>query len=261
VSAVGTQIKSVFLKDIMEKFFINLGQKLGTTVNKGKWYYKSLFGSEKEAIEAEYVMGQALAANISREIQIYKDPSFQNLIDGIGEKLIQKVVSKQRKFKFTVVLTKDINAFALPGGFIFITNALLNKVKLNENEIAYVLAHEIMHVVLKHPINRILADYSTQVISNIVVKGGTLGVLAKQLLTSLLRSSYSQDNEFEADNYAVRLMKSAGFDPNAAKTFLIRLKPDSNKDIPIYHYFLSHPPMNERIDKIEPLIKQKIKKS
>lgn len=107
----------------MEKFFITLGRKLGTTVNKGKWYYKSLFGSEEEAIEAEHVLGKALAANISCEMKIDHDSSVQKLIDETGEKLIQKVVNKQRKFKLNIVLTKDINAFALPGGYIFITNA------------------------------------------------------------------------------------------------------------------------------------------
>lgn len=238
----------------MEKFFINLGRKLGTTVNKGKWYYKSLFGSEDEAIEAEYIMGRELAANIGREMKIDNDPSLQSLLDEIGGKLIEKVINKQRKFKFNIVSTNDINAFALPGGFIFITNGLLNKIKLNKDEIAFVLSHEIMHVVLKHPINRILTDYSTQIISNIVMKGGTLGLIAKQVLSSLLRSSYSQDNEFEADNYAVRLMYSAGFDPQAAKTFLAKLEESSPENLPIYNYFLSHPPIDDRMEKIDTVL-------
>ncbi len=238
----------------MEKFFINLGRKLGTTVNKGRWYYKSLFGNEEEALQAEYVMGKELAANIGRELKIDNDPSLQSLLDEIGGKLIEKVINKQRKFKFNVVSTNDINAFALPGGFIFITNGLLNKIKLNKNEIAFVLSHEIMHVVLKHPINRILADYSTQIISNIVIKGGTLGLIAKQILSSLLRSSYSQDNEFEADSYAVRLMYSAGFDPQAAKTFLAKLEEISPENLPIYNYFLSHPPLEDRTEKIDTVL-------
>ncbi len=243
----------------MEKFFINLGRKLGTTVNKSKWYYKSLFGSEDEAIEAEYVLGKTLAANIGRETKIINDPIQQNLLDEVGGKLIEKVVNKKRRFKFHVVETKDINAFALPGGFIFVTNALLDKIGLNRNELAYVLSHEIMHVVLKHPINRILTDYSAQVISNIFLKGGAIGLIAKQLIGSLLRSSYSQDNELEADNYAVRLMNSAGFDPQASRSVLTKLAVRSSEDIPIYNYFLSHPTIIERIQKIEKVLaKRKI---
>ena len=235
----------------MEKFFINLGRKLGTTVNRGKWYYKLLFGSEDEAIEAEHVLGKALAANISQEMKIAGDPIRQELLDEVGGKLVAKVVNKKRKFKFQIFKTNDINAFALPGGFIFVTHALLDKIELNRDETAYILAHEIMHVVLKHPINRILTNYSTQIISNIFVKGGAVGLMAKQLIGSLLQSTYSQDNEFEADNYAVRLMKSAGFDPQASKLVLAKLAANSSKDIPVYNYFLSHPTIAERIEKID----------
>jgi predicted Zn-dependent protease len=238
----------------MEKFFITLGRKLGTTVNKGKWYYKSLFGSEDEAIEAEYLMGKTLAANIKQEMVVINDPALQNLLDEIGGKLAQKIVNKKRKFKFQAVATNDINAFALPGGFIFVTAALLKKIELNRDEIAYILAHEIMHVVLKHPINRILTDYSARVISNLFIKGGTVGMIAKQLIDKLLRSSYSQDNEYEADNYAVRLMNSAGFEPQASKSVLKKLAATSPEDIPIYNYFLSHPSVKERIEKIDKVL-------
>jgi predicted Zn-dependent protease len=235
----------------MEKFFINLGRKLGTTVNKSKWYYKSLFGSEDEAIEAEHVLGKALASNIGQGMVVINDPTIQNLLDEVGVKLIEKVVNKKRKFKFQALATKDINAFALPGGFIFVTHALLDKIEMNRDELSYILAHEIMHVVLKHPINRILTDYSAQVISNIFLKGGTIGLIAKKLVGNLLRSSYSQDNEFEADNYAVRLMNSASFDPHASKSVLKKLAATSPDDIPIYNYFLSHPSVKERIEKID----------
>lgn len=238
----------------MDRFFINLGRKLGTTVNKGKWYYKSLLGSEDEAIEAEYLMGKTLAANIGQENAVVNNPSLQKLLDEIGGELVARIVNKKRKFKFQVVVTKDINAFALPGGFIFITASLLNKIELNRDEIAYILAHEIMHVVLKHPINRILTDYSARIISNLFIKGGTVGMIAKQLIDKLLRSSYSQENELEADNYAVRLMSSAGFDPHASKSVLKKLAATSPEDIPIYNYFLSHPAVKERIEKIEKVI-------
>ena len=241
----------------MEKFFINLGRKLGNSVNRGKWYYKSIFGSEEEALQAEYIMGKKFAADIERDMKVAGNSSLQISLDEIGGKLIKKVRNKQRQFNFNVILTNDINAFALPGGFIFITFALLDKINHSKDEIAFVLAHEIVHVVLKHPINRIVADYSTQIISNIVVKGGALGVLAKQALASMLKNCYSQDNELEADHYAVRMMYGAGFDPQSAKTLLARLKQSSPEDYPIYNYFLSHPPIDERIRLIDIVTRQR----
>lgn len=243
----------------MEKFFIYLGRKLGTAVNKGMWYYKSLFGSDDEAIEAEYVLGKSLAGSLSREMKTTDDSSFQNFLDEVGRKLIAKVVNKKRKFKFDIIETNEVNAFALPGGFIFVTQALLNKIELNQDELAYILSHEIMHVVLKHPINRILADYSAQIIANIFMKGGAIGLIAKQLIGSLLRSSYSQENEFEADNYAVRLMISAGFNPCASISVLAKLSVSTVQDVPMYNYFLSHPSASERIEKIARLMDKSTK--
>lgn len=238
----------------MEKFFINLGRRLGTAVNRGRWYYQSLFGSDDEALDAEYLMGKNLAASMGQELVVIDDPALQALLDEIGGKLASKVINKKRKFKFQAAASNEINAFALPGGFIFVTAALLKKVEFDREAIAYILAHEIMHVVLKHPINRILREYSAQIISNIFLKGGTVGMIARQLIGNLLRSSYSQDNEFEADNYAVRLMSSAGFNPQAAKSVLTKLAITSSADRSIYNYFLSHPAIEERIEKIDTVI-------
>lgn len=238
----------------MANLFYKLGKKYGSSLIKGKWYYKSLFGSEEEAIEAETWVGRQLAIKITQEMKIDVDPSHQQIANEIGEKLCKRVTDKNRKFRFYVLFASDVNAFALPGGYIFLTDALLKLVDKNRDEIAFVLAHEILHVMLKHPFNRIIADHSFRAVSNIVTKSGVLGTFAKQAIGDLLKKSYSREKELEADKYAVRLMYSAGFDPHSAKTLLRKLEPGSPADLPVYNYFLTHPSIEERIEKIDKLI-------
>ena len=110
---------------------------------------------------------------------------------------------------------------------------------------------------LKHPFNRIVADFSSQVVSNLITRGGALSALAKKMLSDLLQKSYSRDKEFEADRLAVRLMYSAGYNPLASKVLLGRLKKHSPEDIPIYNYFSTHPSIDDRIKRIDDLIVEK----
>ncbi|MBC8180397.1 M48 family metalloprotease [candidate division KSB1 bacterium] len=241
----------------MTNIYYNLGRKVGASINKGKWYYQSAFGSEKDAIKAELAVGRELARNIAKENKIIKDPSLQNIIDEIGDQLFRKVIDKKRKYKFYIVASPDINGFALPGGLIFLKDKLLKKIYDHKDEIAFVLAHEMMHIVFKHPMERIVADYSTNVVTKLLVKGGSLGMLAKQVLANLLKSGYSQDKEFEADEYAVRIMYSAGFNPTGAIGLLRKLESSSKNNLSIFNYFVSHPSADERIKKIESIIKKR----
>lgn len=241
----------------MSKFFYNLGRKAGASLMKGKWYYKSVFGSEEESIRAEYSIGKQLALKMEEKIPTTKDQQDNERLNEIGERLCKRLVNKTRKFKFCILSSRDINAFALPGGFIYITRQLYDMIKENPNEVAFVLAHEIMHVVEKHPFDRILSDYSIQIITNIIFKGGPISAIANKAMTSFLRSTYSQDNELEADSYAVKLMYAANFDPLASTTMLCKLKKDSPEKLPIYNYFISHPTIEDRIQKIESLVKRK----
>lgn len=240
----------------MEKFFRFLGRKAGSAYKRGRWYYKTLLGSDEEGIRAEYAMGKELAAKMKEELHLVEQAEAHRFIDDIGARLVGQIKHNQRQFEFNIIASKDVNAFALPGGFIFITVALLEQSEMNRDEIAFVLAHEIVHVLFKHPVKRIFAGYSTEVISSVLIRGGTWGILAKQILGELLRKGYSRDNELEADEYAVKLMRKAGFNPEAGKTNLKRLTEIEPESLPIYNYFLTHPPIEERVEAIEKLIKK-----
>ena len=239
------------------KLFYKLGRIVGSSISKGKWYYQSIFGSEDEAIRAELLVGRELARQVKNQMTIINDQMGQQILDDIGGKLYGKIPNKKREFRFYLVNNKDINAFALPGGLIFLTYPLFNLIHQSPDEVAFVLAHEMMHVVFKHPIKQIFANYSMRFIMTVLTRGGSLGSVAEQMLGSLLKSAYSHESEFEADEYAVRLMYSAGFNPSGSKSLLRTLKKTSNEQLSIYNYFLSHPPIDDRIDKIDSLMKKR----
>jgi predicted Zn-dependent protease len=125
---------------------------------------------------------------------------------------------------------------------------------LDRDEIASVLSHEIVHIVSGHPLKRIMTTKSLSVISNAIRAGGVIGNMAKQTLTSLIESNYSQENELHADYIGVKLMTSAGYDPQASARMLQRLKGTGKKTDSTFSYFSTHPPIEERIHKIKPLL-------
>ena len=240
----------------MEKFFRYLGHKAGPSIRKGKWIYHSYFADKATAIESEYIVGRELAAHMLREFQVIDNTKENGLLQDIGTQLCTRVINKERKFKFNIVSSKEVNAFALPGGFIFVTQALLQKCQMNRDEIAFVLAHEMVHVVSRHPLKRILSNFSLKIVENIVKTRGAAGQFAKRALASFLRNGYSRENELEADKYGVKLMSSAGFDERGASGLLNHLRENKSGNPEIFNYFSSHPPIDERIGQIRSLTKK-----
>lgn len=157
----------------------------------------------------------------------YEDPELNRYVSSIGDFLVQTSERSDLKFTFTILDTPVVNAFALPGGYVYITRGLLS-LATNEAEIAGVLGHEIGHVTARHSAER----YGQTVAANIATVG--LGVLlggeaaqAGGLLGGLLLRSYSREQEFEADTLGGRYLARAGYDTAAMAGFLSQLQAHS----------------------------------
>ena len=242
----------------MEEFFRFIGKKTGQTLRRGKWLYKAALGSEEEAIDAEYFVGKEIAGKITQLNKIDSNLEIHKLINSVGEKLIEKLKNSYRKFSFNSIISPDVNAFALPGGFIFATNSILQLTNYNEDEIAFILGHEIGHVVRRHIFNRTIANSSLNIISMVSKPGGLVGGLAMRTINQLIQSGYSRDQEFEADSFGTILMYSAGFNPHSASTLLERLEAGKQSDSFVFNYFASHPPVKERVRKINYIIRTRL---
>ncbi len=158
----------------------------------------------------------------------YADPALTGYIASIGNLLAQTSETPGTKFTFTVLDTPIVNAFALPGGYVYTTRGLLALAD-NEAEVAGVLAHEIGHVTARHSAER----YGQSVAANVL--GLSLGlVLGRGPATDIYGAvagvalrSYSREQEYESDLLGVRYMARAGYDPGAMASFLRRLRAHS----------------------------------
>lgn len=234
----------------MEQLFVKLGRKAGKTWIKGRWAFQSIFGTEEEGIDAEQRLGAELNAEMRQEVSLISDTSLQSDITSIGAQLTARLTKSQREYHFYGIQSSDINAFALPGGFIYIAAGLLNLPNLLTHELAFILGHEIGHVHNGHPFDRLLAQTSLNLFSRIKSAGSILGNAAKTLSMNLIRSNYSQEQELEADWFGVRMLHSAGYDVNAAVNALQMLHESKGKETVDFHYFSTHPSIEKRISEI-----------
>ena len=159
------------------------------------------------------------------------------------------LLNKKRHFQTTLVNDSQPNAFALPGGFLFVEQSLLELCQWNRDEAAFVLAHEIGHVIEGHAIERLVGDRVIgQAIGRLPI-GGMPGMLLRQAAAMFVTTAYSREQEFQADNFAARLAAAAGFDPTAGTRLFHRLESlkNQNEALPLADYFATHPPLEERV--------------
>ena len=153
---------------------------------------------------------------------------WQAYIDDLGQKLAQHSEMPELNWTFTVLNDTNVNAFALPGGYVYITRGLL-ALASDEAEVAGVLGHEIGHVTARHSAQR----YSSAVAANLGVQ--VLGVLSRAygvngaqniaaMGAELALKSYSRDQELEADMLGVRYIIRAGYDPDSMTSFFTKLR-------------------------------------
>ncbi len=230
----------------MGKFFYNLGRMVGPNLRKANWVFRSLTGTEAEADAAELAVGRDLAQAYARPLELDSDPAVQRLLDDVGGRLAQCYRQRRYRFTFRAVLATEPNAFALPGGYIFVMRPLLEMCGWDRDELAFVLGHEMGHVTCRHAIERLMASSLIQTGLGRVPAAGAL----VQIATSLLQQGYSQGQELEADNMGVRLAHLGGFDPSASVRALSRLGGLPPEAWLASTYFSSHPPVHVRIEHI-----------
>ena len=236
----------------MGRFFYNLGKKAGPKLRKGKWIWRSLTGTEEEIVSAEYQVGRDLAEELTSQITISEDSDARQLISQTGEKLAAWVAKKYRKFDFRVIHEGKPNAFALPGGFIFITESLIELCGKDTDAIAFVLAHEMAHVIRGHAIDRLITSSAINVASRTAATRGAVGAWVKRVGIGFVESAYSQDTEIEADTLGARLMKAAGYDADGPVRLFERLAKitDEEQLSLLSEYFSTHPKLAVRIQNI-----------
>lgn len=208
--------------------------------------------------QSEIEIGKNTDRQIRQKYRVSSNATRSQRINAIGQRL---AANSDRKINYTFTVLDDemVNAFAAPGGFIYITTGLLKRLE-NDNEIAAVLSHEIGHVVEKHSLKAIqrqmLAQFGLQIMTSLLGEGGlsqSLLLKASEISASLLLLKNSRQNELQSDIDGVRLMRLSGYDPHAMIDVQRMLLAQSSRDSGLA-ILSTHPPSQERIDMIQKAI-------
>lgn len=199
--------------------------------------------------QSEIALGRDIDRQICRKLKVSIDPSLQQRLDSIGSRVAQFSDRKDLTYRFSVVEDKDLNAFAIPGGFIYVNSGLMSVA--TDDELACVLAHEIGHVAARHSVKKLQANLGYQIIMNIVlgVSNAQSLVRATNIVFNLVSLGYSRQDEYLADRLSIKYSKKAGFNPYGMITFFEKLKEEARRRGPNFNlvFLSSHPPINERI--------------
>ena len=211
--------------------------------------------------EQEIQMGREYNAQILRQYQIYEDEKIQNYVQSIGESLAKKSHRPNLIYRFTVLDSPEINAFALPGGYIYINRGLMAYMS-SEEELAAVLGHEIGHVTARHSVKQYSQAQLMGVLSAAIEinSGRTAGDIAN-LASGALLSGYGREMELEADDLGAQYIYQDGYSPQGMYDVLAVLKDQEIYSKKVakqrgieprnYHgVFASHPSNDKRLQEI-----------
>jgi len=206
--------------------------------------------------EQEIAIGLQSKPEITQQYGgLYPDERLQTLVDAIGNKLVQHSIARETPYQYEFHLLADpntINAFALPGGQIFITYALFSK--LNEAQLAGVLGHEIGHVIGRHSAERIAESSFWQTIS----MGASVGADAGGIVGSIGQNTLLKNgrgDELESDELGVLLMIQSGYNPYEMIKVMEVLR-DAAGPNRVPEFQSSHPDPDNRIEKIKEAIEK-----
>ena len=189
---------------------------------------------------------------------LYPNEEYQKMVDDIGKALVASSVAKNSGYPFDFHLLRDdrtINAFALPGGQIFITYALFAKLK-NKDQLAGVLGHEIGHVIGRHSAARMAKQELTQgLISGAAVGFDPNTAQGAAAIANVINMKYGRDDELESDDLGVKLMLDAGYNPEHLIGVMEILKQAAGPNR-TPEFQSTHPDPENRIEKIKAAIQK-----
>ncbi len=235
----------------------------------GSTSYNEVTG-EKQRVsispQQEIALGLQAAPKMAQQFGgLYPNREAQQLVDRVGQKLVRESNASKTPYKYEFHLLRDektLNAFALPGGQIFITAGLLKRLK-SEGQLAGVLGHEIAHVVARHSAEHMAKQQLTQGLTGAAViaaydpdnPASRNSAQVAAMIGGLINMKYGRDDELESDRYGVRFMAQAGYDPRGL-IGLMKILGEASQGQRQPEFFSTHPNPENRIAKIQQAIKQ-----
>lgn len=227
-----------------------------TKVNPG-W---NMFSAQQDV-----EIGAQSAAQAEQQLPILRDPEVDAYVNRIGQKLAVNAGGPQFQYRFRVVNASDINAFALPGGYIYLNRGIIENAQ-NEGEVAGVLAHEIAHSALRHGTHQASKAYAAQAGLQILggLLGGKVGNNTAQILNTVggvglnaLFLKFSRELETQADVRGAQILAASGYTPADMVSFFNQLaKVDNSRKTTWLSHHPAPPDRQARIEKERQLLKE-----
>lgn len=200
-------------------------------------------------------LGQEAAAQVEKTQPVVKNAQIDSYINELGHRLAQSPHAGTFPFSFHVIYDKNINAFALPGGPIFVNTATFLAAD-NEAQLAGVLAHEMSHIALRHGTHQASKGNVINMLANLAgaaTGNGLMGALAREginLGANSVLLHYSRDAESGADYNGAQIMADAGYDPRQMAEFFRKLETHSNSSA-VAQFLSDHPNPGNRVTAVE----------
>ncbi len=210
---------------------------------------------------SEVSIGKSAAKQISKKYKISENKEDISRLKSIGQRVAASSDRQDLDYEFYIIEDDELNAFTIPGGHVYIHRGLYDK--LDDDELAAVIGHEIGHVAARHIVKKMQAALGYQVLSTVALiaysknadekEKKQAGYLAYAGATAfnLVRLGYSRKDEFEADKLGYQYSTRAGFAPDGMAKALEELKEQENKGVSVLYILRSHPYLDQRIDRLK----------
>lgn len=209
------------------------------------------------AVKKEVETGRALAARLAKKYGLIQDAEFTKYLNAVGAAVAKNSARQELNFRFGVLDTDEVNAFACPGGYVFVTRGALAQME-DEAELASVLSHELSHVTLKHS-----GDFTANkagwldVLASIMAPGGDfVSAITKTAVDGMYKQMFEdgrkKEEEMDADKAGAIYLSQAGYDLNGAIKYLGKLDKSQHNEVVLK----THPPTRDRINELNQFIKE-----
>jgi beta-barrel assembly-enhancing protease len=209
------------------------------------------------SVNDEIAIGRKAQQEVRRQVPSLGDATINGYIDNLGGRIAARADGPRYPYSFDVANRRDINAFALPGGPIWVHRGLIDAAQ-NEAQLAGVIAHEVAHIAHRHAAEQMtkgtFANVGLSLLGAFLGNGtgGQIAQLGAGIATNATMMKFSRDHEREADLKALQYMKRAGYDPRGMVEFLQVLRTRQGRDPgSVQTFFSSHPAPADRVARLQ----------
>lgn len=231
----------------------NAGQSTSTAASTSETAEKPTINWKNPSREEEVALGRNIAGSILGAAPLVKDEALQKYVNQVGRWVATQSERPDLPWRFGVIDSEDLNAFATPGGYVLVTKGLYQKLE-NEAQLAGVLAHEVAHITKKHQLKVLqkqqLVGLGAGKLAEIFAKDNKLVKKAIDSGAEISARSLDKEAEFEADRMGMVLATRAGYEPYGLVDVLQRIGQTSKTDNSVALLFKTHPHPDDRIIKL-----------